>query len=183
MSDSSISKCAFMDSFSRFFTNVLATLMLPWEIQLNQIKNSNKLRVHSNSLKVNLSFINPTLFIHSGSPCGSQSSAVPGMCPIRSPLQPWQLAWVDERPPCEYHQERPVQGPVSHRGQQTEPEAAVECCQALLPMGRRELFIFFRKNQGAWVKWRRFVYVCLSGRQHIEYLLCARHWTKHFRGK
>lgn len=147
MSNSSISKCAFMDSFSRFPTNVLATLMLPWEIRLNQIKNSNKLRVHSNSLKVNLLFIDPTLFIHSGSPGGSQSSAVPGMRPIRSPLQPWQLARVDERPPREYHQERPVPGPVSHRGQQAEPEAAVERCQALLPMGRRELFICFHKKK------------------------------------
>lgn len=49
-----------MDSFSRFPTNVLATLMPPWEIQLSQIKNSNKLRVHGSSLKAHLSLINPT---------------------------------------------------------------------------------------------------------------------------
>lgn len=51
MSKSSISQCAFVDSLPRFPTNVLATLMLPWEIQPNQIKkNANKPRVHNTGI-------------------------------------------------------------------------------------------------------------------------------------
>lgn len=107
--------------------------------------------------------INPTSFFpqqpSSGSSRGSQSSSVSGMCPFCSPLQPWQLARVDERASREYYQERPFQGTLSHRGQQTEPEATVECCQALLPMGRRELMIFLYKNSGAWVKGRSYMFM------------------------
>lgn len=63
------------------------------------------------------------------------------MCPFRPPLQPRQLARVDERAPREHHQEGSVPGTVPHRGQQAQPEAAVERRQALLPVGRREPFL------------------------------------------
>ena len=74
------------------------------------------------------------------------------MCSVRPPLQPGQLARVDERPSREHHQEGPVQGTVSRRGQQAEPEATVERGQALLPVGRRELLISLYKTEGACVK-------------------------------
>lgn len=94
-------------------------------------------------------FADPTFFFpyppFSGGPSGRQSSLVPGMRPLCPPLQSRQLARVDERAPREHHQEGPVPGPVPHRGQQAEPEAAVERRQALLPVGRRELFLFFCK--------------------------------------
>lgn len=89
------------------------------------------------------------------------------MCPFRSPLQPWQLARVDERPSRDYHQERPVPGAVAHRGQQAEPEAAVERCQAFLPMGRCELWIFLLKL-GSLSQVRVFLYLCFFERHCIE---------------
>lgn len=69
---------------------------------------------------------------------------LPGVRPLRPPLQPRQLAGVDEGPPRQHHQEGPVQGPIPHRGQQKEPEAPVARRQAFLPVGRRELQIIYR---------------------------------------
>lgn len=66
---------------------------------------------------------------------------LPRVRPFCPPLQPRQLAGVDEGPPREYHQERPVQGPVPYCGQQKKPETPVERCQTFLPVGRRELKI------------------------------------------
>lgn len=82
-----------------------------------------------------------TLPVLTGSSGGGAGLAFPRVRAIRPPMQPRQLAGVDEGPPREYHQERPVQGPLAHRGQQKEPEASVERRQTFLPVGRRELKI------------------------------------------
>lgn len=70
---------------------------------------------------------------------------LPRMRPFCPPLQPWQLAGVDEGPPRKYHQERPVQGPIPYCGQQKKPETPVERRQTFLPVGRRELKIDQKK--------------------------------------
>lgn len=52
-----------------------------------------------------------------GSPCGGPGLPLPGMRSLRSPLQPRQLARMDEGPPCQHHQAGPLPGPLTHRGQ------------------------------------------------------------------
>lgn len=69
---------------------------------------------------------------------------------------------MDERASREHHQEGPVQGAVTHRGQQAEPEAAVERCQAFLPMGRREPWIFLLKLGSLGQVKVFYMYVCLG---------------------
>lgn len=74
-----------------------------------------------------------------GSPRGGPGLPLPRVRSLRAPLQPRQLARVDEGPPCQHYETGPLPGPLTHRGQQEEPEAAVERCQALLPVGGCEL--------------------------------------------
>ncbi|MGH0124428.1 UNVERIFIED_CONTAM: hypothetical protein FKN15_055337 [Acipenser sinensis] len=68
-----------------------------------------------------------------GGPGGGESISLPGVCPFRAPLQSWKLAGMDEGAPREHHQAWPLPGPLPSGRQQEEPEAPVECCQALLP--------------------------------------------------
>ena len=68
------------------------------------------------------------IFEFPGSPSRGPSLPLPRMRQVCPPLQPWQLARVDEGPPREYHQERPVQGSITYCGQQKKPETPVERC-------------------------------------------------------